>query len=257
MMIRLINAAGAMLDLPDTISWRSVPLGVTVPQLVLAGRPGAAHPGEDVVNARSFELRGSIYHPDPAQIRTMYDTLAAFLQQSPHQVYQHHTDTRFLVARWAGAPQDWIDARRELQLRIPMVALDPYWYDEERTSEETITASPHEWTVESIGSVEACPVVRFEFGAACSDPWIEHVETGQAVGLSGVLESGDALVFDGLRYTATLIRAGLEEPVLDRAIERWLRGGFALQPGTNTLRFLASGETIDVTARLTWRPRWL
>lgn len=122
-MIRLINSLGAMKDLPISVAWKDVPLAWNVPNERLGG-DGAVPVGPKTLEPRSFELRGSIYHYDKAQIRAYHDDLLAFLRHVPLQVYQYHQDDRFMWATPTGNPQQWIDGRVELQMQVQMVAHD-------------------------------------------------------------------------------------------------------------------------------------
>jgi hypothetical protein len=126
--IKLVNRLGVQKVLPVTFSLRSMPLDIQVPYQPLYGRDGAVKTGKSTMLPRQFTLQGTIIHRSKQDTRQELDELLPFLMEPPIEVYRHHDDTRHLRAHPVGAPQDWLTGDAEVQLRVPMVALDPYWY---------------------------------------------------------------------------------------------------------------------------------
>lgn len=241
-MIRLANKLGATLNLPSTISFRQVPLVMSVPTVPNAHGDGSVVVGRCRVEPRQFTLSGSIYYPDRQQIRDFADALLQFLQHPPIEVYKWPApDPRRLFAYPLGAPQDWMDAGAELGITIPMVAPDPYWYG----TEDTVgIGSP----INVDGTAPTPPVVKITFNASGSGVTLTNNVNGRAIELSGTFASGDVLVVDTMRFFATLNG----DPVNDRLSNEFIAYGFELLPGSNALTYTGPNASVSVT----YRPRW-
>jgi len=234
-MIRLTNALGAEKVLPLTMSFRRVPLDIEVPSQSLYGRDGDVRTGKTTLRPRQFVLEGSIYYPDKGRIEQEFDALLSFLMKAPIEVYRHHTHDRFLRAYAVGAPQDWLAGGTELQLRVPMIALDPYWYGQEVTAQVSGTQLMH-----VDGTAPAYPVITT--AGSVSGLTVSNAHTGQAITITGA----DGVVKVACdEYTVTVDG----EPRLDLVDESWLVSGFELQPGENEI-------TTTVPIAMAYRPRW-
>ncbi len=236
-MIKLVNRLGAQKVLPATIIFKRVPLAINVPSQSLYGWDGAVKTGKSTIQPRQFSLEGRIYYPDKARIRQELDELLPFLMQAPIEVYRHHEDTRCLTAYPLGAPQDWIDEGAELELQVPMIALDPYWYGPEVTV--TVTGTQ---TIEVEGSAPAFPVIRTV--GSVSGLAVTNATTGQSIVVTGLSVAG-VIEIDCANFTVTVGGAG----ALDHVNEGWFASGFELVPGANEITTTAPIEIV-------YRPRW-
>lgn len=251
MSVLIANAFGATKILPPTISWRSVPLEISVPLAELADRPGAVRTGRSRLRPRTIRLEGPIYYADPAMIRSEVDSILELLGHPPIQVYQHHEDERYLLAWPTGAPLEWIDARRETQLSVTLVAPDPFFCGPLMEETHRITDSESGWSMEVIGTAPTYPLVRMTVYSGFSDPRIVIAATGRSIRLEGSFAAGDVVEIDTERFV--IRHNGIE--ALSLAHEDWLVGGFALMPGSNMIAWICSG-TPDVDITMTYRPRW-
>ena len=234
-MIRLTNALGAEKILPLTMSFRRVPLDIEVPSQPLYGRDGDVRTGKTTLRPRQFVLEGGIYYPNKERIRQELDSILSFLMHPPVEVYRQHYHDRFLKAYPMGGLQDWLDAGAELQLRIPMVALDPYWYGQE--VEVTVTGTQ---TITVDGNAPTYPLIKTV--NSVMELSVTNQLTGQSItvsGTSGVVE------VDNTNYSVTIDG----ESRLDLANEDWLLTGFELLPGQNQI-------TTNTPITVTYRPRW-
>ncbi len=176
-----------------------------------------------------------MYYPDKERIRQKLDGILSFLMRPPIEVYRQHYHDRFLRAYPMGTVQDWLDAGAELQLRIPMIAHDPYWLGPE--VEVTVTGTQ---TITVDGTAPACPLIKT--ASSATGLMVVNWATGQEIlveGETGVIE------VDSYNFTVTVddvIR-------LDLVNDDWLLAGFELVPGQNELI-----TTTPIT--LTYRPRW-
>lgn len=249
-MIRLANKLGATLNLPSTISFRQVPLVMSVPTAPNAHGDGSVVVGRCRVEPRQFTLSGSIYYPDRQQIRDFADALLQFLQHPPIEVYKWAApDSRRLYAYPLGAAQDWMDAGAELVVNIPMVAPDPYWYGNETEYTEPAAS---QWSVDVDGTAPTYPVVTIRLTAAGGPLVIRHMGTGRLIDIVGSYEPGDVVRVDTATFRSVLQSEGIETPIIDRLGDEFVAHGFALSPGANALQY--TGPDAGVT--LSWRPRW-
>lgn len=234
-MIKLTNVLGAEKILPLTMSFKRVPLDMDVPSQPLFGLDGDVVTGKTTLRPRQFVLEGSIYYPDKGRIEQELDALLSFLMHPPIEVYRHHRHDRFLRAYPSGAPQDWIDLGIELGLRIPMIALDPYWYGQEVTVQVDGTQ-----TITVDGTAPSYPLITT--AGSVSNLTVSNLQTGKefaVAGATGVIEVDNAqhlVIVDG-------------DNRLDLINEAWFLTGFDLLPGQNQI-------TTNTSITLVYRPRW-
>ena len=233
-MIKLVNRLGAQKVLPVTFSLTQIPLDIQVPYQPLYGRHGAVQTGKATMSPRQFAIQGTIIHRSKANTRQELDALLPFLMEPPLEVYRHHEDTRFLRAHPVGTPQDWLTGDAEVRLRVPMIALDPYWYGPEVTVQVSGTQ-----TVEVDGSAPVSPFVRTT-GSVAGLTLINNTNSNELiVSGPGVIE------VDNEDFTCRING----ENRLDAVNPEWLILGFSLLPGSNQL------ET-SATIEIVYRPRW-
>lgn len=233
-MIKLVNRLGAQKVLPVTFSLTQIPLDIQVPYQPLYGRHGAVQTGKATMSPRQFAIQGTIIHRSKANTRQELDALLPFLIESPLEVYRHHEDTRFLRAHPVGTPQDWLTGDVEVRLRVPMIALDPYWYGPEVTVQVSGTQ-----TVDVDGSAPVAPLVRTLTSA--EGLTLLNATTGDELIVtgSGVIE------VDNEDFTCRING----ENRLDAVNPEWLILGFRLLPGENQIE---TNRAIEMV----YRPRW-
>ena len=236
-MVKLVNGLGTEKALPITLSFPDIPLNINTPTQQLYGRPGSVRTGVSTVQSRQIAIDGSLYDADPAQIRQKADELLTFLAVPPIEVYRRSTEDRCLIARLSGVTQRWMDDDAELQLRIALSVLDPFWHGPQTTAEVTGTQ-----TIEVGGSAPAFPVIKT--AGAETAVTISNTTTGQSIVVTG-LSSAGVIEVDCANYTCTVGGAGR----LDLIDESWFASGFELRPGDNEITTTAAIE-------LVYRPRW-
>jgi len=234
-MVRLVNRQGAEKLLPETMHLKQIPLDLNVPTQTLHGLSGAIKTGKTTMRPRQLTIEGRIYHPgDKERIRQDLDDLLQFLSHTPIEVYRQEPHDRFLLAHPQGAMQDWIDLGAELALRIPMIALDPYWYGPEVTVQVSGTQ-----TVDVDGSAPVSPLVRTT-GSVAGLTIINRTNGNELVVTgTGVIE------VDNADFTCQING----ENRLDAVNPEWLLLGFNLLPGENQLE---TSRAIEIV----YRPRW-
>ena len=236
-MIKLTNALGAEKILPLTMSFRRVPLEIDVPSQPLLGLDGDVVTGKSTLRPRQFTLEGGIYHRDKGRIERELDALLSFLMRSPVEVYRQHYHDRFLRAYPLGAPQDWLDGGAELQLRIPMIAHDPYWYGPEVTVNISGTQ-----TITVDGTAPTYPLITT--AGSVSRLVVSNALTGQefvVAGATGVIE-----VDCDERNMSVTVNGANRVDLID---DDWVLHSWALLPGANQI-------TTNTPITVTYRPRW-
>ena len=233
-MIKLVNRLGAQKVLPVTFSLTQIPLDIQVPYQPLYGRHGAVQTGKATMSPRQFAIQGTIIHRSKANTRQELDALLPFLIESPLEVYRHHEDTRFLRAHPVGTPQDWLTGDAEVRLRVPMIALDPYWYGQEVTVQVSGTQA-----VEVEGTAPVHPLIRTT--GSVSGLTVTNYTTNETLIVtgSGVIE------VDNNDFTCR-INGGNR---LDAVNAEWLLLGFSLVPGENQIE---TNRAIEMVYRSRW-----
>ena len=234
-MIKLINRLGTEKILPITMSWRNVPLDIQIPNQPLYGVQGASKTGKSNIVPRQIILQGGFYHTDKNQIRQEIDNLLPFLMQPPIRIYQQHDDERYLLAELSGAPQDWLKRRSELQIRIILIALDPFFYGPEVNIVVDGIAN-----IQVAGNARVSPLVRTT--GSVSNLTLTHNYTGQVIEVSGAT---GIIEVDNNESTC---KVGANNR-LDLINEDWLLDGFSLTPGLNQL---VSSTAVNVI----YKPKW-
>lgn len=231
-MIKLVNSKGVVKNLPLTLSFRRVPLDFDIPNQPLFGRDGAVKTGKHTIRERQFTLEGGLYQ----NTRQELDNLLSFLMQSPIKVYRQDYHDRYLIAEPLGAQQDWANLDAEVMLRIPMVALDPYWHGDEVT--ETFNDTK---TITVDGTTPTLPKITTT--GSVSSLQVTNQTTGQSFGASG---SSGVYTVDNKNFDFKV--GGTSR--MDMVSDTWLIRGFELVPGDNQI---STSQQI----KLSYSPRWL
>jgi hypothetical protein len=234
-MVRLVNSKGAEKLLPKTILLKRIISNIQLPYQVMSGG-GAVKTGKPTKQPKQFALEGRIYFPDKELIEQEYDALLEFLQYTPIEVYRDHTQIRFLKSYPLGAQEDWIDLGEELDLQIPMIALDPYWYGQEVTT-----------------LIEDTQTIAVE-GTEPTYPWITVMEPTASLNLTNALsgrtlqitlDNPGYIAIDCANFTVWINDVSR----LDAVNDDFKLNGFYLLPGEQQI-------TTNVDITLLYRPRW-
>ena len=233
-MVRLKNAQGAEITLPPTIYMPKVPFDIRMSTQALAGADGVIITGKSTLGAPNFALQGRLYYPgDKAKIRQEADRLLAFLMHAPIEVYPPWADGRCLIAHPQGMPQHWIDKGVELDLQIPMLAPDPYWYGDK---EELVLSGAQYIEIE--GNAPVIPFIE----TTSTVPSLMVISGDYEISITG---ASGKIEIDSVNFE---VKVDGENRV-DLANDSWKAFGFALFPGENLI-------SSNVEIKLSFRPRW-
>jgi hypothetical protein len=100
------------------------------------------------------------------------------------------------------------------------------------------------------GIIATYPVVRFT--GPCTDPMARNITTGLDLKLVTTIASGDYIDVDFLARTIMLNDVASRYNVLDSTSEFW-----GLQPGANTVQFIASTTDSNTLMTVMWRSAWI
>lgn len=117
-----------------------------------------------------------------------------------------------------------------------------------------------EFVAANAGNADAYPVIRFygPTSGTVTAVTLTNTTTGQALNIDTAIPSGQILQAD---MDAAATAANRELVTLNDTTKygdwRLPRIPFAIAPGSNTLKFTASGTSTNAVCRLQWRDTWL
>lgn len=138
--------------------------------------------GVGQVNVR-FALVGD----SEAELDEAWDTMAAALAAGRQKLYMElgpDGPRRWTWAKASAIPHalDYSRGGRRMELEVSWLLAEPVWYSDRARPEETITSSPHTWTVTNSGNARNVrPIVTIKAGAAggFKQPTIQNQTTGE------------------------------------------------------------------------------
>ena len=223
--IRMINSLGEEKTLPLGLSMPSIDLGIDIPTMPLHAYDGSVVTGSPQVQPRQLEIAGSIYDPNKSVIRSTWDDLVRFLLQGPLKIYKW--EDRYIQAYCQGSHLNWLDDGAELEVRIPLLAPDPYWYGELESHAFSGTQ-----TIINKGNVPVYPKCR---GTSIVPIDLQNTTNGNILTIGRI----GAKRVDCAEYTATL-QLG-QDPnntiniLNDVTSPNWFLDSWRLEPGANTI----------------------
>lgn len=249
-MLKMYNAHDELMTMPLTMSWTSLNRGRRVPITeIISG--GGVLSGPEVPEVRRFTASGSIYYKTYAEMRSFFDEILAFIEDTPLRVYQEDTDSRFIFARCINVTDNWLDGRAELELTMDFVAIDPYFYSIEHTDVQSFASSPLQYTLHVGGNVNTYPMfVINRMSGSIEGLRIENLTTGGYIKFSDTVASG--LTIDNKNL---MVLSG-DTSVLSTVNTDWLINSLFLQPGENRLKITGIG-TFVFSVVVKWRSKWL
>ena len=233
-MVRLKNALGAELILPPTIHMPRTSFDVRVPTQRLVGADGAVVTNKPTVAEKTETLEGRLYYRgDKEKVRQEADRLLAFLMHYPIEIYPPWADGRCFVGYPQGMPQHWIDKGIELDLKVPFLVLDPYWYKEK--VELTLSGTQY---IEVEGNTPVIPFIE----TTSTVPSLAVTSGDYEISITG---ASGKIEIDSVNFEVKVDG----ENRIDLANDSWKAFGFALFPGENLI-------SSNVEIKLSFRPRW-
>ena len=263
-----IVSVEGLLDLPDL---------QTSDRLRL--RRHGLYPGDDFVATRAVTVAFEVDAPEVADLNTTMSTLLELtrpgLEESPLSLQ---------IPGVAGGGLRRVNVRPRRRVvpvnldffyglpivTIQFVATDPRIYD--GTPWLVLTALPSggggllfpatppltfvassdtgDVNAENDGTFPVSPIIRID--GPITDPTIENLEAGKTIELSIVVASGDYLLIDTEARSVMLNGTASRYSELTATSEWW-----ALEPGSNTIRFRSSTNTEDAVLSLSYRSAWL
>lgn len=237
-MVKLINALGAEIALPLTISFQKIPLEIFTSVYTFAGTNGGIKTGVATMPPRRFTLNGSIYMKNKKQLISYLDDLFEFLTKTPIDVYRDKSNERYLKAYTVGIPHEWLNRGREInKISIQFIALDPFWQGAKIN--ETVIGTQ---TIDVAGTASTSPIITTT--GSVEGLTVSNLQTGQTIEISGT--TGVIKVVNDENDPQVIVGG---ESRLDLINDAWLLKPFKLVPGQNEI-------TTSTEITLAYRPRW-
>ena len=162
--------------------------------------------------------------------------------------YFHRVDNRrYTIRCYVESTPDVVWANARVEYSVHLKCLDPFWYGLEIT--RTIPASG--LTFENIGDSTAGFIVALD--GTASHPFIENGNNVRITFMGNI--SNQTLRFISMPDRSMVERGGVN--AMQFLSDPRLRSFFLLNIGTNTVRFGAATGAANLTASLSYRPRYL
>ena len=258
MQVKLINNEGQQLDLPFTLSWTDTNTTKEVPIIERATGDGASRAGKERVVSREFTISGPIYKYPRRDIRDKLDEIIEFMRFTPVRVYQQDYDERFIYAFPQGDSRSWTDNRKELDLDIPFIAPDPYFYSGTHIQNNIVVLNTDNdferiISIETDGTVVSFPKIELEITEGSSSTLeIYNLSTGSFINFDRELTADDTVVIESDQPIVQIN----EENALNDINDEFLLHGFFLESEENNIEFTSETE-IKFDSKITYRSRWL
>ncbi|MGE5584046.1 MAG: hypothetical protein ACM309_00680 [Bacillota bacterium] len=281
MRVRLVNADGEEMLLPEELAVQGWPDETDLPGVRIQGRPGRV---VDLplasMNPRNIQVSGTMAGLDKDDADNIREMIAGFVNRAnPLKLYRHEGATRYVNVYKKSMDHSYkagYFGGRLFTLNITFEAADPFFYSGLQRIAQTVVLSPSTWTVTQPGTVERQqPIVYVKALGQLIRPSLMSAE-GILAALGDTIPQGQALVWNGETREALITDGDLarylckwglstepgkaptvETNVVGKMSNAWLLYGWALVPGANSIQY-ADDPTSTHQAEVTvaWCPRY-
>lgn len=248
MRVKVINALGEVMLLPEELSLQGWPMGADLPGVEIEGHDGQViDAGMIRLKPRTIRIMGTLQGLSKDDADRIREMIAGFVYRAnPLKLYRHELSERYMLVYAQTIDHAYRVGRhggRVFDLAIEFMAANPALLGADQ-SVTIITASAD---VINPGTAPVNPVVTIV--GAITDPVITNGTTGQTLGLTMAIGTGESVIVDCDRFTATKGGVGVVSALSDA----FLAGGFALAPGINLITIAGTGAP---NAQIAWTPRY-
>ncbi|HHY47091.1 MAG TPA: hypothetical protein GX506_07325 [Firmicutes bacterium] len=281
MQVKLINAKGEVMLLPEEMAVEGWPSEMDLPGTKIQGRHGRIIDMPIAsLNSRTIRVSGTMAGVDKDDADAIREMVVGFVHRAnPLKLYRHEGATRYINVYKKSVDHSYkagYFGGRLFTLNITFEAADPFFYSDIQQVVHAITASPASWMVTQPGTVERQqPLVYLKAMGQLVKPSLTSTE-GILAMLNDTVPAGMALVWNGETREAFitdgdlayyLYRWGLttepgqaptvETNVVSKMNNAWLLYGWTLVSGTNSIQY-ADDPTSTHQAEVTvaWCPRY-
>jgi len=248
MQVKVINALGEMMLLPRELSLQGWPMEAELPGVEIEGHDGQViDAGMIRLKPRDIRVTGTLQGLSKDDADRIREMVAGFVYRAnPLKLYRHELSERYMLVYGESIDHAYITGRhggRLFTLDIGFRAASPFLLG----ADQSVTITTPSADVNNPGSASVSPVVTI--AGAVTNPVVTNATTGQTLGLTMAIGTGESVVVDCERFRAT--KGGVS--VVSALGEAFLTGGFRLAPGINAIT-VAGTETKNV--EIAWTPRY-
>ncbi len=271
MQVKLVNARGETMLLPEGLSVQGYSAQLEVPGVEIEGKHGM------IVDRRlarvkpgSITISGSVYGLSKDDADRLRDSVVGFAANAnPVQIYRYDDAQTYavgdLVAVDHAYKTGYFDGRL-FTLALRFVVSDPFLYS---ATFACMSFPPpvSTITVNNGGGVDVAPVIQITGPATAFE--LSNRMTGQLIEFRGEVNTSELLIIDCERFEAYTVTGGTPLGFLQPAQasydfsrtstigemgSSWLFGGFSLMPGPNVI-VVSTGAEMGM--QFSFRERWL
>lgn len=248
MRVKVINALGETMLLPEELSLQGWPMQADLPGVEIEGQHGQAiDTGMIRLKPRTISVTGTLQGLSKDDADRIREMVAGFVYRAnPIKLYRHELSERYMLVHAESIDHSYITGRyggRLFNLNIGFRAAEPFLLGADQRATIT-TASAN---VANQGTAPVSPMVTI--AGAITNPVITNTTTGQTLGLTMAIGTGESVVVDCERFKAT--KGGVS--VVSALSDASLAGGFTLAPGINLITIAGTGAP---NAQIAWTPRY-
>lgn len=248
MRVKVINSLGETMLLPEELSVQGWPMEADLPGVEIEGRDGMEiDAGMIRLKPRDVRVTGTLRGLSKDDADRIREMVAGFVYRAnPLRLYRHELSERYMLVHAQKIDHAYLTGRyggRLFTLDIGFRAANPALLGADQSAVIT-TASAN---VANQGTAPVSPMVTI--AGAITNPVITNVTTGQTLGLTMAVGTGESVVVDCERFKAT--KGGTS--VVGTLNEAFLTGGFRLEPGVNAITVSGTGTP---NVKLAWTPRY-
>jgi phage-related protein len=248
MRVKVINALGEVMLLPEELSVQGWPMEADLPGVEIEGRDGQEiDAGMIRLKPRDVRVTGTLQGLSKDDADRIREMVAGFVYRAnPLRLYRHELSERYMLVYAQKIDHAYLTGRhggRLFTLDIGFHAANPALLG----ADQSVTITTASANVNNPGTASVSPVVTI--AGAITNPVITNGTTGQTLGLTMAIGTGESVVVDCDRFTATKGGVGVVSALSDA----FLAGGFALAPGINLITIAGTGAP---NAQIAWTPRY-
>ncbi|HPZ55598.1 MAG TPA: phage tail family protein [Bacillota bacterium] len=248
MRVKVINALGEVMLLPEELALQGWPMEADLPGVEIGGHDGQViDAGMIRLKPRDVRVTGTLQGLSKDDADRTREMVAGFVYRAnPLKLYRHELSERYMLVYAESIDHAYITGRyggRLFNLNIGFRAAEPFLLG----TDQSVTITTASVDVNNPGTAPVSPVVTIS--GAITNPVITNTTTGQTLALTLALAAGESVVVDCERFTAAKGGVG----VVGALDDTFLTGGFSLAPGVNAITVAGTGAP---NAQIAWTPRY-
>ena len=248
MRVKVINALGEVMLLPEELALQGWPMEADLPGVEIEGHDGQViDAGMIRLKPRTIRIMGTLQGLSKDDADRIREMIAGFVfRANPLKLYRHELSERYMLVYAQTIDHAYRVGRhggRVFDLAMEFLAANPALLG----ADHSVTIASASADVNNPGMAPSSPVITIS--GAVTNPVITNTTTGQTLALTMALAAGESVVVDCARFTATKGGVGVVSALGDA----FLTGGFKLAPGINAITVAGTGTP---NVKLAWTPRY-